>query len=139
MTDLMKIELVRLAGDGSNWVSYRDRLSVTLRMRRWQEHLTEVSVTAAYIARGNVNGIAPVMRWEDDDEAVKMLIMNSIPDEMFNRIKNGANAKAWWDELKKICEGRSRDLRIDLSRKLQNTPCAEDDDVRAHFAKLANY
>ena len=79
------------------------------------------------------------MRWEDDDEAVKHLIMNSIPDEMFNRIKTGTNAKDWWDELKKICEGRSRDLRIDLSRKLQNTPCAEDDDVRAHFAKLANY
>jgi hypothetical protein len=65
--------------------------------------------------------------------------MNTILDEMFNRIKTGVNAKAWWDELKKICEGRSRDLHIDLSCKLQNTSCAEDDDVRAHFAKLANY
>jgi hypothetical protein len=65
--------------------------------------------------------------------------MNTILDEMFNRIKNGINVKAWWDELKKIYEGRSRDLCINLSCKLQNTSCTEDDDVRAHFAKLANY
>jgi hypothetical protein len=65
--------------------------------------------------------------------------MNTILDEMFNRIKNSVNAKTWWDKLKKICESRSRDLRIDLSCKLQNTSCAEDEDVRAHFAKLANY
>ena len=139
MTDIFKIELVRLAGDGSNWVSYRDRLQVTLRMRRWQEHLTATSVTQAYTNRGDVNGIAPPMRWEDDDEAVKHLIMNSISDKMFNRIKAGTNAKAWWDELKKICEGRSRDLRIDIDRKLRNTSCRDDDDVRAHFAKLTNY
>jgi hypothetical protein len=44
------------------------------------------------------------MRWEDDDEAVKHLIMNSIPDEMLNRIRTGINTKTWWDELKKICE-----------------------------------
>jgi hypothetical protein len=79
------------------------------------------------------------MQWDDDDEAVKHLIMNTILDKMFNRIKNGVNVKAWWDELKKICEGRSRDLHINLSHKLQNTPCVEGDDVRAHFVKLANY
>jgi hypothetical protein len=65
--------------------------------------------------------------------------MNSIPDKMFNRIKTSSNAKEWWDELKKIYKGRSRDLCIDLSHKLQNTPCTEDNNVRAHFVKLASY
>ena len=138
MSDIMKIELVRLVGDGSNWVTYRDRLNITLRMRRWQDHLTQRSVTQAYLDRGDVNNVKPAMRWEDDDEAVKHLIMNSTPDDIFNRIKGGANAKAWWDSLKNICEGRSRSLLIDLGRKLQNTHCGEEDDVRAHFAKLAN-
>ena len=138
MNDVMKIDLVRLAADGANWVTYRDRLNITLRMRRWQDHLTSASVTKAYVDRGDINGIKPDMRWEDDDEAVKHLIMNSIPDDIFNRIKGGQNANEWWNSLKKICEGRSRSLLIDLGRKLQNTRCGEDDDVRAHFAKLAN-
>jgi hypothetical protein len=138
MNDAMKLDLVRLAADGSNWVTYRDRLNITLRMRRWQDHLMSDSITKAYIDRGDVNNIKPDMRWEDDDEAVKHLIMNTVPDDIFNRIKSGNNAKSWWDSLKAICEGRSRSLLIDLGRKLQNTHCGEDDDVRAHFAKLAN-
>jgi len=104
MNKPMKFEIVRLAGDGTNWVSYRDRMGVILHMRRWHKHLTSVTVTQAYTNRGNVNGIAPDMRWEDDDEAVKALIMSSIPDELFNRIKSGVNAQAWWNSLKNICE-----------------------------------
>jgi gag-polypeptide of LTR copia-type len=139
MNEPMKFEIVRLAGDGANWVSYRDRMGVILRMRRWHEHLTSATVSQAYINRGDVNGIAPAMRWEDDDEAVKALIMSSIPDELFNWIKSGVNAQAWWDSLKNICEDRSRSMSIDLRGKLQSTHCGEDDDVRAHFAKLTNY
>jgi hypothetical protein len=107
-------------------------------MCRWQEHLTSSSMTQAYIDCGDVNGIKPDMRLEDDDEVVKHLIMHSIPDDFFNRIKDGQNAREWWDNLKKICEWRSRTLLINLGRKLQNIRCGEDDDVRAHFAKLAN-
>jgi hypothetical protein len=88
-------------------------------MRRWQEHLTSATVMQAYTNRGDVNGVAPNMRWEDDDEAVKAFIISSIPDEIFSRIKSGASAQAWWDSLKDICEGRSRSLLIDLGQKLQ--------------------
>ena len=105
--DSMKINLVKLATDGSNWVMYRDRLKITLWMCCWQDHLTSTSVTKAYTDHGDINGIKPDMQWEDDDEAVKHLIMNTIPDDIFNRIKDGTDAMTWWDELKKICEGRS--------------------------------
>src|SRR6267142_5202753 len=118
MTKLTKLDLVRLAGDGSNWVSYRDHLTIMLKMKRWQEHLTEDAVTQAYNDCGIINGITPEMRWEDDDQAVKHVIMNSVLDEVFNRIKGGASAKAWWDSLKTICEGRSRSLLIDSSAKI---------------------
>jgi len=138
MTELTKLNLVQLAGDGSNWVSYWDHLTITLKMKRWQEHLTEDAVTQAYNDRGTINGIAPGMRWEDDDQAVKHVIMNSVLDEVFNRIKGGASAKAWWDSLKTICEGRSRSLLIDLGRKLQNTYCGDNNDICVHFAKLTN-
>jgi hypothetical protein len=95
MNDVIKINLVRLAADSANWVTYRDQLKITLQMRRWQDHLTSSSVTQDYIDRGDINNIKPAMRWEDDDEAVKHLIMNSVPDDIFNRIKGGTDAKAW--------------------------------------------
>jgi len=136
--DPSKLEITRLATDRSNWASYRDKLHIILKMRRWQEHLTSDTVTQGYQDRGDVNGLKPPMRWEDDDEAVKSILMSSIPEEFFNRIKGGANAKAWWDELKLTCEGKSRSLMINLGRRMSNTFCGEDEDVRAHFAKLAN-
>jgi len=49
-----------------------------LLMHRWKEHLISAKVTQAYRDRGDVNGVAPNMRWEVDDEAVKGLIMSSI-------------------------------------------------------------
>jgi len=61
MTKLTKLNLVRLTGDGSNWVSYWDHLMITLKMKRWQEHLTEDAVTQAYNNHSTINGIAPGM------------------------------------------------------------------------------
>ncbi len=139
MNELMKLEIVWLAGDGSNWVSYRDRMGIILCMWCWQEHLTSATVTQAYRDRGDVNGVAPNMCWEDDNEVVKALIMSSIPDELFNWIKSGVTTMAWWDSLKDICEDRSQSLSIDLRQKLQNVCCGDDDDVHAHFMKLTNF
>jgi len=97
MNDVMKINPVRLSGDGSNWVTHHDRLNITLWMCRWQDHLSSSSVTQAYLDHGEVNGIKPTMRWEDDNETVKLLIMNNVPEDIFNRIKGGKDGMEWWD------------------------------------------
>ena len=123
MNNPMKFEMVRLAGDGANWVSYHDWMGVILCMRHWHEHLTSVTVTQAYINHSDINGIAPAMQWEDDDEAVKALIMSLILDELFNWIKSRVNAQAWWDSLKNICKDRSQSMSIDLRGKLQSACC----------------
>ena len=83
-------------------------------MRRWQEHLTSDMIIRAYRDRGDVNRVTADMRWNDDNEAVKHIFLNSIPEDI------------------------SGELLIDLGRRMQNTMCGEDDDVRIHFAKLAN-
>jgi hypothetical protein len=67
MADFTKLDLVRLASVGSNWVSYRDCLTITLQMKRWQEHLTNDAVTQDYNDCSTINGITPGMQWEDDD------------------------------------------------------------------------
>jgi hypothetical protein len=93
MADFTKLDLVQLTGDRSNCVSYWDHLTITLWMKRWQEHLTNDAVTQDYNNCGTINGIAPGMQWEDDDQAVKHVIMNSVLDEVFNCIKGGVSAK----------------------------------------------
>ncbi len=79
------------------------------------------------------------MRWKDDNEAVKALIMSSILDELFNWIKSKVTAQAWWDSLKDICKDRLRSLSIDLRQKLQNAHCGDDNNIYAYFVKLANF
>ena len=75
-------------------------------MHRWHKHLTSDSVTQGYTDCGEINRLKPPMQWEDDNEAVKSILMSSIPKKFFNCIKGGANVKAWWDELKLMCEGK---------------------------------
>src|SRR6266702_3201851 len=134
-----KINILKLAADGSNLVMYWDCMKFALDMRGWAEHLTETTVTQGYKDAGDIANVKPAQRWKNDDGAVQQLIVTSVPDSIFNCIKEGTDAKTIWDMLKKIFEGRTRSLLIDLGRKLQNTKCGEDDDVRAHFELLADF
>ena len=139
MSNDYKFNIMKLAADGSNWVTYRDCMRYALDTRGWTDHLTHTSMTQAHKDAGDVGGVKPEARWKADEAAVRQLIVASVPDSVFNRIKGSANAKSVWDELKTIFEGRTRNLLIDLGRKLQNTRCGEDDDVHAHFEALANF
>ena len=103
------------------------------------DHLTSATTSQAYKDASDVGGVKPDACWKADEAVVRQLIVASVTDSVFNCIKGSANAKSVWDELKKIFEGRTRSLLIDLGRKLQNTKCGEDDDVRAHFESLANF
>jgi hypothetical protein len=105
----------------------------------WADHLTSTRVTQAYKDASKIGGVKPEACWKADEALVRQLIVASVPDSVFNCIKGGTDAKSVWDELKKIFEGHTRSLLIDLGRKLQNTKCGEDDDVCAHFEALANF
>ena len=139
MNEDYKFNIMKLAGDGTNWVTYRDRMRYALDTRGWSDHLTSDTMTQEHKDAGDVGGVKPEAHWKADEAAVRQLIVASVPDSVFNRIKGGANAKSIWDELKKLFEGRTRSLLIDLGRKLQNTKCGEDDDVRVHFESLAHF
>ena len=120
MNEDYKLNVLKLAADGSNWVTYRDRMKYALDTRGWSDHLTSATTSQAYKDAGDVGGVKPDARWKTDEAVVRQLIVASVTDSVFNRIKGGANAKSVWDELKKIFEGRTRSLLIDLGRKLQN-------------------
>ena len=50
----------------------------------------------------------------------------------------GVNAKDVWDKLKKLYEGRTMLVTIDLNRRLQTTCCGEEESMHEHLEKLAD-
>ena len=66
------------------------------------------------------------------------LIAESVPDTVLSKIRFKTNAMEIWTTLKGLYEGHTTMIVVDMTRKLQNTKCGEDDDVHAHFTKLDN-
>jgi gag-polypeptide of LTR copia-type len=131
--------ITKLAADGSNWVNYRDRMLLLIRSQKWKDHLTENSPTKRYIAAGNVDGATPNEQWEDDQAALINLIASSIPDSVFNKVKDKANTKGVWEALKDLHEERSPMVTIELQWCIGNVRCGDDENLRTHFVTIFGY
>ncbi len=138
MGDDFKTNVERLVSDGSNWVTYRDRMIWSLRSRRLMEHLASSTVPAAYINAGDINHQTPQMRWESEEAITMQIIAVSIPNSVFTTVKTHTTAKDMWDALKALYEGRTTMILVKLSQQLQSTRCGDEENVREHFDKLAN-
>jgi gag-polypeptide of LTR copia-type len=121
MGDNLMANINKLLPDSANWVTYRDRLKWALETKDWQEHLTSDTITQNYINVGIISNVPPDRRWVLDDQSVKQVIAQSVPNKIFARIKMHAHAKDVWDTLKGIFEGRSSLISVNLSQRLQNT------------------
>jgi hypothetical protein len=133
-----KLHLPKLAEDGSNWITYRNRMQWTMKMRGLGDHLTNTAITKSYEDAGDVSGPSPPQRWVKGEIKASGLLDATIPDEVFHKVKDTANVKEVWDRLKGEFEGISGSVLVDLWRKFQTTRCGEDDDVRARFSKLTH-
>jgi gag-polypeptide of LTR copia-type len=116
-----KVYLPKLAEDGSNWVTYRNRMQWTMKMRGLADHLMNASTSKAYTDAGDVGGLKPDQQWVRDQTKASKLLDTTIPDGLFLKLKDTNNVKEVWDELKKEFEGKSRSGMVDLGRKLQTT------------------
>ena len=112
----------------------------TIGLRNLSPHLTEITITTEYTNAGNVSIMTPAQHWALDQQVVKQLIATSIPDTVFNEIKGtpASTAKDVWDALKRLYEGCTTLILMDLGRRLQTTHCIEEDSVRAHLELLAD-
>ena len=132
-----KLYLPKLAEDGSNWITYHDRMEWAMKMRGLGDHLTNASVSSKYTNDGVIATLTPSQRWAKDQAKASQLMDATIPDVVFHKIKATNNVKEVWDMLKVEFDGKSRSVMVDLGRKFQTTRCGDDEDVRAHFSKLA--
>ena len=60
-------------------------------------------------------------------------ISSTIPDSLYLKIKGKPTVKEAWDALKANFERRSRMITIELRKRLQDTRCAENGNLRTHF------
>lgn len=130
--------LPNLAADGSNWVTYRDRIKRTITIRGLSDHLTNDAITQNYVSAGDIGGLTPEQRWTADKIAVNQIFCATIPDLVFSEIKSTYEPKGIWEKLKDLSEEKSRRLLVGQWRKIQKMRVGEDDDVRAHLEKLAH-
>ena len=87
MSDYLRIPTIKLATDGSNWVTYQDRMTWAFNLRGWSDHLTSSIIPATYVTAGIVNGQSPVQRWATEEAIMKNMITATVLDHIFCRIK----------------------------------------------------
>jgi hypothetical protein len=132
------IAITKLASDGSNWVMYRDRMSLTFRSQQWSDHFTSATIPQSYTNAGTINGQTPDQRWALEEDLSMDLIASTVPDQIFNRVKNSITTMAMWTAIKAIYQTCSKMATIDLSQKLQSTKLQDEGDARAHLTNLMN-
>ena len=128
--------ITKLTTDGSNWVTYRDRMVITFRARQWSDHFTNTATSTNYTAGGVINGRDPDQRWALDEDLAIDLISNTIPDQVFNRVKSHTTVMEMWNAIKQIHQDRSKIATIDLGLKMQGTKLTDEGDAIAHIRKL---
>ena len=136
MSDENRMTLPKLPTDRSNWVTYRDCILWMIRQRQWLDHFSSASITPAYTAAGDINGVSPATHWANEESTIMTLIPASVPDHVFNRIKTKTNSFEVWNTIKAIYQTRSKMITVDLSKQLSNTKLGDDEDARAHLTRL---
>jgi hypothetical protein len=67
---------------------------------------------------------------------VKQQVFSTITDRLLLRVQKLEAASDVWKEVCQIHEGKTELVQIDLRRRLQETRCDENGDVRAHFSEI---
>jgi hypothetical protein len=96
----LKVRLPKLARQGENWVTYRDRLFWALRSQSLTVHTQSPTPTEAYIDLGEQNGLEPKARWQKEEDTIMVTLQATLPDTVFTKVKGGANVHEVWDSLK---------------------------------------
>jgi len=143
-----------LADDGSNWVTYKERMLNTIGARglmRYVDGRAAKPVPFAISAKTRLpvkaDGSATteeereakddkIDEWYQKDALVKQHIYSTISNRLLWRVKGLPDASKIWDEIRKVHEGKTELVQVDLRRRLQETRCGEGEDVRDHFSEL---
>src|SRR5882762_10276429 len=144
----------KLAEDGSNWITYKERMLTAigaLGLMRYIDGRVKQPIPFAMSpttgellkADGKPATDAEIEALDDKldefcqkNSMVKQHIFSTLSDRLVVRIKHLKSASMIWVEIRKLHEGKTELVQVDLRRRLQETRCEEGRDVRDHFTKL---
>jgi hypothetical protein len=154
-TDAIKLlKLPKLKDDGSNWITYRERITNTLTHKGLKRHVlgtartpTEIEIKSNKVyKKGGTKELTSTEieaiekafdEFEQKEASVREVIYETIGQSLFLQVKNEASAAKVWTKLVSIMEKKGDLIQVSLLAKMQNKICLEDDDVRAHLATMS--
>src|SRR5258705_1212259 len=144
----------KLAEDGTNWITYKERMLTAIGARglmRYIDGRVKQPIPFALSpatgeplkADGKPATDAEIEALEDKldefcqkNSLVKQHIFSTLSDRLVLQIQILQTASKIWAEIRKIHEGRTELVQVDLRRRLQETRCKEGGDVTIHFSEL---
>ena len=154
-TDTLKLlKLPKLKDDGTNWITYRERIINTLTHKGLKRHVNGTARKPAEVEfkddkaykKGTASELTPTMltalekeqdEYEQKEASVREVIYETIGQSLFLQVKNEETAAKVWDKLVSIMEKKGDLIQVSIFSKLQTMVCLEDDDVRAHLANMS--
>jgi hypothetical protein len=127
------ITITKLAANGSNWVTYHDHMSWHFNSCHWASHLTSTMTPQSYTNARVINSLTPDQHWSNKEAEAMDMIALSVPDDIFNIIKDKTTTMAVWNAIKDIYQNWSPMIAVDLGKKLQNSKLGNKGDACAHF------
>ncbi|KAF9466346.1 hypothetical protein BDZ94DRAFT_1138953, partial [Collybia nuda] len=115
----------KLLADGSNWVTYKDRLRWALDAHGMLDQLEKnipEPLTPAELSSTKASPALPATpgykiryeKWWMAEATIKQCIASTVPDSVFNRVKAKKSAKDVWDAVAAIFEDRLLLVAINL-------------------------
>src|SRR5258705_901333 len=152
-TGAMLFNIPRLEGDGSNWVTYKERLLNAISARglmryvngRAQEPLP-FAISAKMQLPVKADGSATteqeqeaqddkIDEWYQKDALTKQHVFSMITDRLLLCVQRLQDASKIWKEICTIHEGKTELVQVDLHRRLQEMWCGKGEDVHIHFSE----
>ena len=144
----------QLAEDGTNWITYKERILTVIGARGLMRYVDGRAVKPVPYAVDATTGktmkpdgkeateteIEELDKKLDEffmkDSLVKQHIFSTITDRLLLRVQRLDRASKIWEEIRTVHEGKSDLVQIDLRRRLHETRCEEGGDVKAHLGEL---
>jgi hypothetical protein len=145
----------KLAEDGSNWITYKERTLTAISARglmryadgRALEPLPYPVDEKTGSLKPKADGSIPnekeieerdkkIDEYDQKNSLVKQQVFSTITDRLLLRVQKLESASEVWAEICQIHEDKTELVQIDLRRRLHETRCDEGGDVKAHFAEM---
>ena len=112
---------------------WKERLELSIRARGLYGHLDGTVTKPEQPLTLADSGSKESTALMKEQAIVFQQIASTIPDSLYLKIKGKPTVKEAWDVLKADFEKRSCMITIKLRKRLQDTRCAENGNVRTHF------